>query len=1334
MIDTGSVKTILSSKVYDRLPQSQRFFLRNENTDIYLADGSSSKTRGTGETMLRLGSQELMVSLVVADIADEAILGMDLLSQAGASLDVVQGTVTVNGETIDCHDSRNQLLSYRCMVRRSVIIEAHSEVVFPVTIRKRRVEPTPLTPDFGLRILEPCNSSRLQDKGLVIARTLVNVGGTSSVPARILNLSDEPQVLQPNTVIALAKPVHSVREIYFPEDVTGTNMEPQQAQGQGLEDELPEPLRELVERGSADLNEEEKQQVVNLLIRYKHVFSMNDWDLGTSNDAQHHINTGSAAPIRQRPRRAAPWKQAEIDRQVNNLLTEGKVQESNSPWASPVVLVTKKDGSQRLCVDYRQLNSVTVKDAFPLPRIDDSLDCLSGAKWFSTLDMASGYWQVGMDPTTKHKAAFATSNGLFEWNCMPFGLTNSPGTFERLITLVLKGLQFKICLCYLDDVIVFAQTFREHLQRLEMVLVRFASAGLKLKPRKCNLFQHKISYLGHVVTEQGVTTDPAKVERVLNWPVPESATEVKSFLGLATYYRRFVPGFASIARPLYQLTEPTKEFEWTNECQHAFDKLKELLTSSPVLAYPKQDGLFILDTDASNHGIGAVLSQVQDGVERPIAYSSRTLSKSERNYCTTRRELLAIVEFTKLHRHYLQGSQFLVRTDHAPLRSILATKDPEGQLARWISFLSTLKFNIEYREGKRHNNADALSRRPCDDRCKWCQVWKKKEPLPRCEVGTQTEVEEELIGAPTTSRPLQNKCEVVKLEPMWTTEYLKQQQSVDPILKTFIELKKSAKERSQWPDVSDKSPTLKALWSQWDRISLQDGVLCRRWESDSGDRVTYQIVLPESLRETALKAHHNHTTASHRGVNKTLSSLRQRYYWPGLTSQTYRWVTRCHDCGAKKTSGRKRRAPLKQYVVGAPLERIAMDILGPLPLTTSGNRYVLVVTDYFTKWTEGYAIPDQTAPTVAEKLVSEFICRFGVPRQLHSDQGTNFESKVMAEVCKLLDIEKTRTTPLHPQSDGQVERYNRTLIEMLRGKLNDKQEDWDLQLPTCMMAYRSSVHESTGSTPNELMLGREIEVPLDAITEFSPDTPSPVTDYAQALHQRLATAHECARQKLKKAAVRQKRNYDKKMAGKPFQAGDSVWLHQVRRKKGRNPKLDCPWEGPYLVTAALSDVVYRIQKSQRAKPKVVHSDRLKPYLGPPLKSWISACVPPPLNESEVVQSVAAPEQVVVDDGVIQSSPDGEPSIHHSDVESEASVEELEDGEDDVRPEQEDGLQNAEVPADCGATESSNDGGADMAMEQDPLAETVVEGVQRGQGRRRVKAPERFGEWVNTLKH
>ena len=282
-------------------------------------------------------------------------------------------------------------------------------------------------------------------------------------------------------------------------------------------------------------------------------------------------------------------------------------------------------------------------------------------------------------------------------------------------------------------------------------------------------------------------------------------------------------------------------------------------------------------------------------------------------------------------------------------------------------------------------------------------------------------------------------------------------------------------------------------------MEVRDGVLYRRWESDKGNRIVYQIFLPSSLRDTALQAHHDHPTASHRGLKRTLHSLRLRYHWPGLTSQTYRWVLRCTGCAAKKNYGRKRRAPFQQSIVGFPMERIAMDILGPLPRTPRGNRYVLVISDYFTKWTDSYALPDQTATTIAEKVVSEFVSRFGVPRQIHSDQGTNFESNVMAEICKLLGIEKTRTTPLHPQSDGQVERFNRTLVEMLRGRLQPDQKDWDLQLSACMMAYRSSAHESTRFTPNQLMLGREIEVPLDVMTESTPDRPTTSVEYVEAL-------------------------------------------------------------------------------------------------------------------------------------------------------------------------------------------------------------------------------------------
>ena len=1210
LIDTGAARSILSFKIYSSLPASAKFSLSSSYSAIALADGQQAKTHGLGHVVVRLGTKEFEMHVIVAEVEDEGILGMDFLSQVDSHIDIVKNQVSINGAVFDCCDFKNQPLSSRCMVRRSTLIEPYTEVIVPVTVQKRSATLDSKASQLGIRLLEPCLNSHLQQKGLYVARTLVDVKEDRVVPLRVFNVSDNVYNLAAETVVALAKPVIDVTSLELYEEnesvVGHARVMNQHVSGKTIERTLPEPLQELLER-STDLTDSETARLKELLYDYQHVFSLTEGDLGTTQMVKHRIETGNVPPIRQPPRRTSPWKHDEIERQVADLLHQGRVTESSSPWSSPVVLVTKKDGSQRLCVDYRQLNAATVKDAFPLPRVDDSLSALSGSKWFSTLDLASGYWQVAMDTSTKEKAAFVTSSGLYEWNVMPFGLCNAPSTFARLMELVLKGLHWKFCLIYLDDVIVMAPTFEEELERLKQVFERLAHAGLKLKPKKCFLFQKRVSYLGHVVTEEGITADPGKVEQVRTWPIPENSTEVKSFLGLASYYRRFIPDFSTVAQPLYKLTEAKTEFVWTGQCQRAFDSLKGLLTSARVLAYPTREGKFVLDTDASDHGIGAVLSQLQDGVERPIAFASRTLSKSERNYCVTRRELLAIVEFVKQHRHYLQGTRFCIRTDHAPLRSVINAKDPEGQLARWIEFLSTFDFEIQYRAGQRHQNADALSRRPCDDRCKWCRGWKSQKQVSFVHVGVQTEVH-----APTRVKEEPDNCEgtvgdrcaTVKLEPTWTSTFLREQQVADSDLKVIIGWKKAGERKPSWEDVSPQSRAVKALWTQWDRLVFRNGVLCRKWESDMGDQTTDQIVLPENLRQTAFEAHHSHTTASHRGVKKTLSALQSRYYWPGLTSAVHRLVARCHVCGSKKIWGKKRRSSLKQYVVGAPMERIAIDILGPLPETPRKNKFILVVSDYFTKWTESYPLPNQEATTVAEKLVNEFICRFGVPRELHSDQGRNFESKVFAEICKLLDIEKTRTTPLHPQSDGQVERFNRTLIEMLRGKIKEDQKDWDLQLPACMMAYRSAVHESTGVSPNLLMLGREVEVPLDVITETSPDAPPLKTDYAQAVQKRLASAHDLARRHLNKAAIRQKRNYDKRLSGRPFAVGDSVWLHLVRRKKGRNAKLDCPWQGPYLVISVLSDVVYRVQKSKNAKPKVVHSDRLKPYLGPPLEKWI----------------------------------------------------------------------------------------------------------------------------------
>ncbi|GFV28488.1 retrovirus-related Pol polyprotein from transposon 297 [Trichonephila clavipes] len=471
--------------------------------------------------------------------------------------------------------------------------------------------------------------------------------------------------------------------------------------------------------GSAE-NKANGLLIASTLVDLSEKLSRNSSDIGHTTVTQHRIDTADHPPIKQHPRRLPFAKQEEVGTLLREMQENDIIEPSSSPWASPIVLVRKKDGSTRFCVDYRKLNDVTKKDSYPLPRIDDTLDTLSGHKWFSTLDLKSGYWQVEIHPEDREKTAFTSGQGLWQFKVMPFGLCNAPATFERLMETVLKGLTFEACLIYLDDVIIGGRTFEEHLQNIRKVLSKLSDANLKLNPSKCKFFQKEVNYLGHIISAEGVRTDPEKVSAVKNWKRPENLRELRSFLGLCTYYRKFVKGFSNIARPLHKLTESKQKFQWTKECEDSFLQLKEALTSSPILIYPQPDKPFILDTDASNESVGAVLSQEIDGQERVVAYWSKCLSKPERNYCVTRKELLAIVKAIEHFHHYLYGQKFLLRTDHASLTWLMNFRNTEGQVARWIQRLNEYYFDIRHRKGSSHGNADALSRRPCPENCRHC--------------------------------------------------------------------------------------------------------------------------------------------------------------------------------------------------------------------------------------------------------------------------------------------------------------------------------------------------------------------------------------------------------------------------------------------------------------------------------------------------------------------------------------------------------------------------------------------------------------------------------------
>jgi hypothetical protein len=493
-----------------------------------------------------------------------------------------------------------------------------------------------------------------------------------------------------------------------------------------------------------------------------------------------------------------------------------------------------------------------------------------------------------------------------------------------------------------------------------------------------------------------------------------------------------------------------------------------------------------------------------------------------------------------------------------------------------MEVIGAYDFTIVHRAGRSHGNADGLSRRAC----KQCGREEDKDPTEK-----PAEAPEEVPG-----KTPEIHVRAIGLAPHITRESLREAQLADPDIGGVLRAREEGGPQPGWKEVAPTSNQAKYYFAQWDQLEVRDGILKRRWESGDGSEIRWQIVLPRTQRALVLEELHGSKTAGHLGITKTLGKVQRRYYWVGITSDVRSWIRKCIPCAKRKTPPRKRRARLQQYRVGAPVDRVAIDVLGPFPETERGNKYVLVLGDYFTKWMEAYAIPNQEAGTVADKVVKEFCCRFGTPRELHSDQGRNFESELISQVCELLGIHKTRTTPYMPKSDGMVERFNRTLVDIVAIMIEPtkNQEDWDLQVDFATLAYRCSPQESTGETPNMMMLGREIALPLDLMTE-PPEDEKELRDYAEDLRERMRIAHDRARKKLQVEGMRRKKHYDGRATGSEVKEGDFVWLHNPAKKVGLSPKLMCRWEGPYLVIKRLSSVVFRIQRGPRMKSSHTNS-------------------------------------------------------------------------------------------------------------------------------------------------
>ena len=928
---------------------------------------------------------------------------------------------------------------------------------------------------------------------------------------------------------------------------------------------LPEEMRRLTER--ADLKRPEQEELRAMMGKWKKVFAAHEEDFGQADVVQHRIPTGDAAPIRERHRPLPPSMYKEMKTLLSDMLTKGVIAESRSPWAAPIVLVKKKDASWRFCVDYRKLNAVTHKDAFPLPRIEETLTSMTQAQWFSTLDLASGFWQVGMDPRDQEKTAFTTPLGLYEFKRMPFGLCNAPATFQRLMQQCLSGQLAESLLIYLDDIILFSPDFQSHLQHLDQVFERLWRHGLKLRLDKCTLLQTEVKFLGHVVDRQGVRPDPDKLVAVREWPTPSTVREVRAFLGLAGYYRRFVPSFAAIARPLNNLLigipndvkSHQCSIEWTPDCQKSFSALKKALTEAPVLAYADYTKPFALYTDASGRGLGAVLAQVQGGRERVIAYASRSLHPTEQNdvnYSSFKLELLALKwAVTEKFKDYLAGAKFTIYTDNNPVAH-LQTARLGAVEQRWAAQLASFTFDIKYRPGKNNANADALSRFPVN-----------ASNVMAVELTPETSGTNEWQEAQRNDADIRVVMRCVSSRQHPTLE-----------------------ERRSW------SRGAQQMIRQWSRLRIKDNVLYRSVTDSRTQEEFLQVVCPEARREEAWRG--IHLSSAHAGPERTLTQLRRRFYWPGMEGEVNAFHQGCVSCSLQHKRVEPK-APLHPFEVSYPLEVVAIDFL-TLGRPTDTCQNILVATDLFTKYSWAIPTRDQTAQTTVRALWTHVIQPFGCPARFHSDRGANFESSLMQQLCNTYGITKSRTTPYYPAGNGGAERFNQTLLNMLRSLDTDRQDRWSEHLPELVHAYNNTVHSATGYAPAFLMFGRHLRRPVDVELGMPPSEKRVgIADWVQDHQQRMATAYRAANQRLGGEATQRKRIYDLKAGIPQMLPGERVWVRN-RNRRGQG-KLGTWWDPePFVVLGTVGDtgLVYRIRPEKGGAERTIHRNALKKCVTP----------------------------------------------------------------------------------------------------------------------------------------
>ena len=828
------------------------------------------------------------------------------------------------------------------------------------------------------------------------------------------------------------------------------------------------------------------------------------------------ITTEAGALVAQRPYRTALAKRTIIETEIDKMLELGIIRPSQSPWASPVCLVPKKDGTTRFCIDYRQLNAVTVKDRYPLPLIQDIFDQLGGSKLYSSLDMRSGYWQLPMAEASIEKTAFVCHRGQFEFVRLPFGLANAPSVYQRAMNKVLGKFIGKFVMVFIDDIVIYSKNKHDHRRHVEQVLQTLADAGLTLKDSKCHWAQTKIDLLGYVVSAQGVSAQSSKTSAIKALAPPNDVSELRRFLGMTGYYRQLIPEYARKATALYALTRKDATWQWNEAETQGFESLRQALCESTVMAHPRVNDPYILYTDACNYALGGILCQIDEqGIERPIQYLSAQFTSAQQKWATIEKEAYAVVYCLKKLRAYLLGSEFVVYTDHKPLLCLFTKEMVNTRIQRWAVLLAEYGAKIQYRQGKNNIRADMLSR--------------------------ITEHEVAVFDASEEWVTLEDENTGHAFLPSETHGLN------DPEVKEA--------QKNEFPEEFEL-----AADPENGKFLIYEGLLYSVSRPQANVAVYPRLLLPMKYRLDVI--HSTHESTGHAGLAKMLHGIQEHYVWPGMRREVQKALDTCGIC--RVNNARQVHPPMGEMPIATcPGQIVGIDLMGPLFESSLHTcKYICVVIDHYSNWIEAYPLKNKSNEGIWERMANDYVPRHGAPQILISDQGSEFRGAGWEQWLETNHIEHRRTSGYNPQSNGKTERANGIVRRMLERLVNSDRAAWEDQLGPALTAIRNNVSTVTGYSPFMLHHARSAR---HAIGRMVDGTSHPT--WSDRLQQQGEVMAKAAR------ATAASRYYNRERLARKANSGQIEIGDQVMIKGQRITPLTAKWDHHFTVTQVRGKVI-----------------------------------------------------------------------------------------------------------------------------------------------------------------